>query len=65
MKVVYIPPKGESLSKQGRHNQKLTNKLGKTGNATVNLKVLVPESEVVGVTDATGIGGIDALEKEL
>lgn len=25
----------------------------------------VPDSEVVGVTDATGIGGIDALEKEL
>lgn len=25
----------------------------------------VPDSEVVGVTEATGIGGIDALEKEL
>lgn len=27
--------------------------------------VPAPESDVVGVTEATGIGGIDALEKEL
>lgn len=27
--------------------------------------VPAPDNEVVGVTDATGIGGIDALEKEL